>query len=222
MPIVTAYSGSITLRASAKPSDDPFFTLSKVVYGKSLGELFDNLVEASVRVARDAERWTRANKASDYSLSEDYWRLSVTLPDIIKCQKKTQPNLLDSSFDSRVFTIDEIVIVAVSNRDIRISQANTYLQLVLPGSSALPNDPAVSLYTIEDSETLEEKMARGWTGKDLEEILEIARKEHRIDTLNAMDKYDERLSKYEKSLINSHGLKSGRSPRKRWSLVNRF
>lgn len=203
MPIITAYSGSINLRASKEINGEPFYALSKTVYGGTLGELFDNLVETSVSISRTVQLWVFANESAEYGLADGYWRLSVTLPDIIKCQRKTLPASLDSTFESRVLSFEEIVRNAVVHRDININQANTYLQLVLPGSSELPESPIAPLSKIGDAETLEEMTEFGWSGNDLELILKTAERENRITAYQAFYKYDDRLA--------SAGL-SGMSP----------
>lgn len=196
MPIITVYSGTIWLRASENIYTEPILNISKTVYGATLGELFDNLVEASVNVARESQRWALTNQPAGYTPSDGYWRVFVTLPDIIKCQSKSLPDNLDSTFDARVLTFDEIVGLATAHRHTLISLANTHLQLLLPGSSDLPDAPTIPLREIGLTDVLEEIAKIGWTGKDLNSILEIALKEHRIDAYNAMQKYDRRLAQF--------------------------
>lgn len=213
MPILTVYSGSINLRASEVINGETFYECSKTVYGKTLGELFDNLVESSVKVAREAERLVAANGLAGYSLGDGYWRASVTLPDIIKCQNKTLPSVLDSTLQSRVFSFEEIVKMTVAYRDVSINQANTYLQLVLPGSSELPEFPTISLSKIGDADTLEVMTEFGWNGDDLERILKTAERENRITAHRAFYKYDDRLAAA--GLMSINPLKEGKAKRKK-------
>lgn len=214
MPIITAYSGSISLRASEGVNDEPFYVLSKTVYGMTLGELFDNLVEASVKVSRAAQLWAFTNESAEYSLTDGYWRLAVTLPDIIKCQQKTIPENVDSTFDSRVLSFEEIVRNAVAHRDINIHQANTYLQLAMPGHSELPESPFIPFFKISEAATLEDMTEFGWIGEDLDSILEVAERENRITAHQAFCKYEDRLSTFE-LMMSSPREESGENKRKK-------
>lgn len=221
MPIVTAYSGSITVTATEPFVSSPFYTLSKTLYGETLGELFDNVVEASINLTRDTQNWVLANRAADYNLADDYWQVQITLPDVYKTLKKQIPEDIDSAFSSRFDEFKEIFTWAVCNRDSAVFLTVTHLQLLGIGPTLIPSESKVGLEKMYDFDTFEGMSDCGWTGRELEEILEIARRENRITTLHAMDKYDDRLSKHEKSLRGSTEPKAEAKPRKRWSLFNR-
>lgn len=216
MPIVKAYSGSLRLKASERVNDEPFYEVTKTVYGETLGELSDNLVEYAVTAARAAQQWMIDNKPEDYRFTEGYWRLLITLPDIMKCQEKTLPENIDSTFDSRVLSFEEIVVIATAHRDAQIRQACTYLQLVRGGPSNIPELPTGSLSGIGDSATLEEMTEFGMNGKDLDAVLEIAVLENRIQSYQARLKYDDRLANFESRANTPHvRLDSDSKPRKK-------
>jgi hypothetical protein len=161
-----------------------------------------------------------ANGLAGYSLTDGHWLVSVTLPDIIKCQNVTPPGILDSTLQSRVISYKEIVQIAVAYRDASINQANTYLQLVLPGHSELPHGPAVSISKIGDADTLEEITGFGWTGDDLELILKTAEQENRITAHNAMQKYDRRLTEFELTENSPRWINedSAKPRKKKWGI----
>lgn len=215
MPIVTAYSGSITVTATEPFTNSPFYELSKTLYGETLGELFDNVVEASINLTRDTQNWVLANRAADYNLSDDYWKVEIVLPDVYKSLKKQIPENIDSAFSCRFDEFKEIFTWTVCHRDSAVFLAVTHLQMFGPRPTSIPSESKRGLEKMYEADTYEEMMDCGWTGKELEEILKIARKENRIGTLQAMDKYDDRLSKYEQGLIASKGSKPEVSSRKK-------
>lgn len=222
MPIVKAYSGSIRLMASEMVNEEPFYEFKKTVYGETLGELSDNLVAYSVIAAREAQRWVSATKPEEYRLTEGYWRLLITQPEIMKCQQKTLPENIDSTFDSRVLAFEEIVIVATVYRDSLVRQTYTQLQLVRGGPSAIPEPSSSPLSGLSDFETLEEITEFGLNGKDLDAVLEIAVLENRIASYEAHLKYDRRLQQFETTENMNRKTKladTGNSPRKKiWGL----
>lgn len=197
MPIIKVYRGSIDLRAGKEIHSESFYRYSKKVYGETLGELFDNLVEAAVIAAEEARMWIVTHDPFTDSMNVDYWQATVTLPNIIKCQERKLSDYLDSAFTMRVRSVSEIVAHSVGYRHSSISMANTFLQLSLPGASNLPESSAIKLIGCDEAGSLAEMTKYGWTGTELEEILEIARKENRIDAHNAKLKYDRRLSAFD-------------------------
>lgn len=216
MPIVTTYSGSITVTATEPFESSPFYETSKTLYGETLGELFDNVVEASIRLTRDTQNWVLANRDANYLLTDDFWKLEIALPDVYKTLKKQVPENIDSVFSTRFDEFKEIFTWAVCHRDSAIFLAVTHLQLTGLSHTSIPSESKVGLEKLYDFDTFEEMMACGWTGSELEEILEIARRENRITTLHAMDKYADRLSKYEKSQLDSSKGKNKEIKRKKW------
>lgn len=215
MPIVKAYSGSIRLMASEMMNEAPFYEFKKTVYGETLGELHDSLVAYSVIAAREAERWVLVNKPERYRLTEGYWRLLITLPEIMKCQQKTLPENIDSTFDSRVLAFEEIVIVATVHRDSAIRQAYTQLQLVRGGSTAIPETPAFRMSDLGDCETLEEITECGLDGNDLDTVLQIAVMENRIAAYESHLKYDRRLDALEADGFKFRAKLPADEPRKK-------
>jgi hypothetical protein len=197
MPIVTTYSGAIKVTAHEAFTSDPFYEYSKTLYGQSLGELFDNLVEASINITREAQNWVLANKPSDYKLSDDYWKNTIILPDVLSCLKEIVPTDLDSQYSSRIEEFKDIFSDAVCHRDSLIMVAVINLQLKKLGPTRIPSTSARDLSEWSHLDTYEEKMDCGWTGKELNEILEIAHKENRITALRAFDKYERRLAAFE-------------------------
>lgn len=214
MPIITAYRGSVELRAGNELHSESFYTYSKNVYGESLGELFDNLVEASVTAAEEARMWIVTNEPFTDSLNTDYWQSTVSMPGILKCQEQQISDYLDSASTMRVRSLQEIVGHAVLFRDSNISMAKTFLQLCLSGASNIPDEAAVKISGIHnDVGSLKEMTKFGWTGVELEEILEVARRENRITAHNAKLKYDRRLSSFDPSKSED------KSPRKKkWGI----
>lgn len=214
MPIITAYSGSVSLQAGEEIHSESFYRYDKSVYGSTLGELYDNLVEASVGAAEDARIWITTNKPFENTFSEDYWRATVTLPDIIKCQEARLSDYLDSASTMRVRSLSEIVGHSVLVRDTRISHAEAFLRLSLLTLSSIPVAPALDISGVHKVESLEKMTKFGWTGTELENILEIARRENRIGSYNAKLKYSRRLSDFE-SLEKQSEEKTAK-PRKKW------
>lgn len=81
MPVITALKGTLTV--TAKDEDEKvLFSSSQVCYGQTTGELFDNIVEASILIYEEAQTWITLNKGPRYDLNEDWWWIQAIFPDL--------------------------------------------------------------------------------------------------------------------------------------------
>lgn len=216
MPIITAFQGTITVEGRSQGSEKPFYTWTLSAYGATIGELLDNLVTISVTVANDVFAWVTKNKPADYDMEDDYWYVQMTHPDILETAKndpKTHSSENDIGSGSSLSSVNGIVRFSTLIRDIQVSSSTSYLLLADPAPSDIENvaaEAAVPYKGIYEVTSFSEMTKFGFSGKELDVILEIAEREGRVK------KYREEIAQY-----RGHARKSARSeassaPKKHW------
>lgn len=200
MPIVQAYKGKITVEGATYggPKDEngrdiPFYSNTVVAYGETPGELIDALVEASVKVANDVFEWCLANKPADYKMKgiNENWYIQMAHPEYLLADPNdpsTFSEREDTGGGGSVDSVEAIVRYAVLSRDIEIKHAVIHFSLSNPGGqrpTAIPQEPAVSYNGCYDAESLQETTKFGWTGKEYDNIIAIAKEEGRLDAYRA-------------------------------------
>ena len=184
MPIVQAYKGHILVEGQAKgityPTDKDKAIYSKklTAYGETLGELLDNLVQASVTLANDAFQWAMMTQSSDYTPNDDHWFCSIVHPEITR---RTDWPVEDVGSGSSIHDFDYIVRHAVVVRDITIRSTATHLLLAKSGPSAISEKPKTPYNGISNATSFQEMTGYGFQGPELDEILRIAKEEGRLN-----------------------------------------
>lgn len=196
MPIITAFQGTITVEGRSQGAEKPFYTWTLSAYGATIGELIDNLVETSVSLANDVFAWVTKNKPADYNMEDDYWYIQMTHPDILETAKnnpKTHSGKNDIGSGSSLSSVSGIVRFSTLIRDIQVSSSTSYLLLADPAPSDINDvaaEAAVPYKGIYEVTSFSEMTKFGFSGKELDAILEIAEREGRVK------KYREEIAQY--------------------------
>jgi hypothetical protein len=192
LPIITAFQGSIIVEGSTRETKDPesFYKHEVTCFGRTIGELLDNLVAASVTVANDLFAWTTANKSEDYKFGDDYWYIHITHPDILESSiSNPKTHDTDTGTGSTLKSAEYVVRFSTLVRDLQIRQAISLLLLETKDTASDIIDKATVPYdTISNVTSFSEMAKCGFTGDELDMILETGEKEGRIkqylETLN--------------------------------------
>ncbi len=188
MPIVTAYSGTTHVRAtrSKNSGNEKFYENSKTAYGATLGELLDNLVDASLKLATETSAWVKENLPSDYNFSDDFWMYGVSHPDILESHmevaKKDKDKNMDIGSGGSFHSIRDIVLSNVLHRDISISSALNSLRFAQRGENELPHEAKVPFSDIYEVRSLSAMTSCGFVGEELDSILEISKNDGRLES----------------------------------------
>lgn len=197
MPIVQAYKGLIKVEGSSRQAvldnmrePEPFYSKTIVVYGETPGELWDNIVDASVKIANDVFEWCMMNKPADYNMDmdmgKDYWYYHIVHPDyeyIDLNDPKTFKDENDTGGGGSLESVKGIVRMAVISRDVDISHLKTHLSLAKPGPTQIQQEPAVHYAGCYEAESMQEMVGFGWNGKELDSIIATAEAEGRLAML---------------------------------------
>lgn len=185
MPIITAFQGTVTVEGAFKGFADsqPFYTWTLTAYGQTIGELLDNLVTTSVSLANDVFAWVANNKPADYELKEDSWYIQVVHPEILETSKDnpaTHSMKNDTGSGSSLDSIEDIVKFPVLIRDIQIRATATSLLLKKTDKSEIVDKAAVPHEGIYEVTSFNEMTKFGFSGAELDTILEIGEREGRL------------------------------------------
>lgn len=173
MAKIEVFTGSVSLvgvpRGVTDISDTDAFYRDKITaYGVTPGELLDNLVEASVKVAENLFTWTLQNKPASYIMGSDHWVMSAVYPSL---------ELKDDSFSdaeiggfSTVSSVEGVVHFAVLIRDITIGKLILQLMRSSQMPLVVPAKPYKDIHTVA---SLREKTACGYQSTDLEAVLKL-------------------------------------------------
>lgn len=203
MPIIKAFQGTVTVEGRPRWVEDaqPFYRWTLTAYGETIGELLDNLVETSVSLANDVFAWVATHKPSEYELENDYWHISVIHPDILETSKDnpaTHSKDNDTGSGSSLNCIADIVKFPVLIRDIQIRATITSLLLKSSDKSEIIDEAAVPHKGTYEVTSFKEMTKFGFTGAELDTILEIGEREGRVkkyvDDLNLARSYRKSLS----------------------------
>lgn len=203
MPIIKAFQGTLTVEGRPKWVEDavPFYRWTLTAYGETIGELLDNLVETSVSLANDVFAWVTTNKPSEYELEEDYWYISLTHPEILETSKDnpaTHSKNFDTGSGSSLNSIGDIVKFPVLIRDIQIRATITSLLLKSTDKSEIVDEAAIPHKGTYEVTSFKEMTKFGFTGAELDTILEIGEREGRlkkyVDDLNLARSYRKKIS----------------------------
>lgn len=198
MPIIQTYQGQISLRGRGSGNDSsPFYYESIKAYGETIGELMDNLVQASIPLANNAFLWTMQNKPLDYSMRDDNWWLEISHPDLIESfVEDPSTHQKDTGGGSAVTCHRDIVTHTVIHRNVTIDLVATQLALTKSGPTQIPQhaaQPFTQEY-YEDGHNYETYIAFGFTGLELDKILAIADEEGRLKKHRAVRVLARRLN----------------------------
>lgn len=91
-----------------------FYTESHIAYGKTIGEVMDNMVKKSLKISENVQLWMMQTQSADYSMSKNLWTLKFRLPAMT-------PGFYDDSETENISSLRDIVASAVCVR-------STYLQ----------------------------------------------------------------------------------------------
>jgi hypothetical protein len=185
LPIITAFQGTITVEGTFKGIVDsqPFYTWTLTAYGQTIGELLDNLVITSVSLANDVFAWVANNKPADYNMEDDYWYIQVVHPEILETSKDnpaTHSKRNDTGSGSSLDSIEDIVKFPVLIRDIQIRAAATSLLLKKTDKSEIVDEAAIPHKGVYEVSSFSEMTKFGFTGSELDTILEIGEREGRL------------------------------------------
>jgi hypothetical protein len=234
LPIITAFQGTILVEGSAREDSTPqnslqfdvgshtstgqdttktvIYSRKVTAYGETIGELLDNLVEASVTVANDVFAWSAANKSEDYKLSDDFWYMQLVYPDILETHNadpKTSKNK-DSSSGATLETVDFIVKFATLVRDIQIKNVSISLRLTKSGESEIIDTAATPLNGMYEVTSFSEMTKFGFTGAELDTMLATGEKEGRLKSYR--DDTEMLRNYYRNGKLPS----TSTAPKKRW------
>lgn len=193
MPIITAFQGTIIVEGRSRDTKDaekPFYAWTLTEYGETIGELLDNLVAASVTLANDLFAWTATHKSEDYKFSDDYWYMYISHPEILE-SNISDPKSHDknSGSGSTLHNTEYVVRFATLVRDLQIHRTASTLLLQTKGQpSAIIDKAAVPYDQISKVTSFSEMAKCGFTGAELDIILETGEKEglvkQHLETLN--------------------------------------
>lgn len=183
MSVVQVFKGTFTVEGLLKSDYKTiFYTKTVPAYGETIGALFDNLVTASIAVANDVFEWTMANKGAEYKFGEDYWQVRIAHPDVRKSLiTTTSPEDLENGSGSTVDSVEGVVRYAALIRDIVTHMILGSAQLFKStAGSELPEKPKRKYSEVGDAVSFQEMAKCGWTGVELDEILQTAVREGRL------------------------------------------
>lgn len=186
MSILKVYSGYVSVKGRSEVSSDcvPFYDRAKNAYGVTLGELADNLVAVAQKMSNDAFEWMLLNRSASYEIQDDYWTYAVVQPNIINCfMDEVDLGTLDNMSGGSLDDVSGIVRAAVLSRDINVQFLLSELSLIKAGESALPRKAAVPFSDIYEAESISSFGYYGFNGAELDNILDIAKEEGRLDML---------------------------------------
>lgn len=83
-------------------------------YGVTIGEVMDNMVKKSLKMADNVQLWMIATQSADYLMKQDFWTLKFRMPAMI-------PGFHEDSETESIYLLSDIVSAAVCVR-------STYLQ----------------------------------------------------------------------------------------------
>lgn len=187
MPITIAYSGTTHVRAtrSNASGNERFYENKKTAYGATLGELLDNLVEQSLKLAAETSAWVKENMPSNYDFNDDFWMHGISHPDILESYmevaKKDKGKNMDTGSGGSIKNVKDIVRSNVLHRDISISSALNSLHFAQSGETELPYKAKVPFSSIYELSSFSAMASCGFMGEELDSILEISKKEGRLD-----------------------------------------
>jgi hypothetical protein len=214
LPIVTAFKGTLTVEGTIRGIENarPFYSRTVTAYGESIGELLDNLVETSVSLANDVFAWVARNEPADYQLKDDYWYISLAHPDILETSKdnpQTHSKDNDTGSGSSLDSIEDVVRFPVLIRDIQTKATATWLLLQKTDKSEIVDEAAIPHKGIHEVTSFNEMTKFGFTGVELDTILEVAEREGRVQKyihdLNLARSYRKKISaSNETSVIKPH------------------
>lgn len=177
MPIITAFQGTITVKGNVSggtEANQPLYKKTVKAYGETIGELLDNLAEASVTIANDLFAWVALNRPADYNLRDDYWFISMAHPEVLEIMTS------DTGSGSRLESVEGVVRYAVLIRDIHVSSTITSLLLEDSAKSEIVNEAIAPYDGIYNVSSFREMTKFGFTGAELDTILAIGEREGRI------------------------------------------
>lgn len=171
MAKVEVFEGRVVLTGGpnfGNPSDK-FYRDEVTCYGRTPGELLDNLVGASVHIADNLFHWLLSNKSAEYQMSDDNWYLMSVHPDFEwETLDLTGEDIASST---SVSSLEDIVHSIVLTRDITINRAET----LITRRFGIPDfEPATSYTDMYDEPSLREKINYGYTGKNLDALMKQA------------------------------------------------
>lgn len=177
MPIIDVYVGEIRIEASFRDGDREYLN-AKISYGKTQGELLDNIAVSSLQLADEALTWVEANKSVGYSLKNDHWYCSISHPDLADCYigNKEGKNY-DMISGYTVSDIKEIPVTAIALRHRSIKHVLSLFAFSVKGPQKLPTSPITPYPSIDKAKNFEEMMSCGFTGAELDNILDIGVRE---------------------------------------------
>lgn len=152
------------------PHPEPFYKEEIPVYGETAGELLDNLVETSVRIAEHLFVWMLENKSADYKMSDDFWFFTTVTPDF---ESRGSFEVSDEEYASgtRQSNIEGIVHSAVLTRQLTIERFYRYLSLNGIASDFKPAKPYNDIY---DEPSLSGKTGYGFMGSGFDALKKLA------------------------------------------------
>jgi hypothetical protein len=194
MSNVKTLKGSIKVEGYSKGrstvvAGSPLFSETHDVCGETIGELLDNLVEASAILASSAFTWGFMNRSASYAPLNDKWSITVSFPAVIQSHENHGIFNDQLTCQGTLITFESIVKYAVRVRNEQITQAAFNLILAkVDEPSAISDELQIPLQPAgKQAESFYEITQYGYTGAQLDLILAIAENEGRIQEYNAQN-----------------------------------
>lgn len=174
MSKVMVFKGRVFLtgipRGTEVPHPEPFYKEEIPVYGETAGELLDNLVETSVRIAEHLFVWMLENKSADYKMSDDFWFFTTVIPAF---ESHGSFEFSDEEYASGTTqnAVEGIVRSAALTRELTIERLHLYLSLRGVATDFKPAKPFDGIY---DEPSLSGKTGYGFMGSDFEALKKMA------------------------------------------------
>lgn len=173
MPQVTVFQGSLHVTGADCDDYVNFFDVEKMVYGRTQGELRDNMVAESVVLYQQVKAFLEKEKPSDYDMNDDYWYFTKGCPPLLEEATEEDNDFYSGGVFSNVL---DIVRITVDFRQSEFRYALSYLRNTR--RVAKIDTPTLSLenyFVGYDTEVVEEVVATPeMTGVQWDEIFDVA------------------------------------------------
>lgn len=168
------YRATVRVEGSfrSKYDEPPFFKAEETVYGETIGEVLDKMVEASYNVRKETSLWLRQNKETKFSLREGSWYFDCSWP---STSNPYSPKARVGA-GGQIKTLNQIVQTAVHYRHLEIQVFFTgEIKYICNGRYArvVENiEPEKKIFDVFNEKLLANYRDYGYTGKQLDETID--------------------------------------------------
>jgi hypothetical protein len=182
MPIAKVYKATLTIIGTRNVDSTESYRASLNAYGETIGEMEDNIVEKSVKLAKDLEKWLKSStREKPRKFKESRWALSCSLPDILSSYDiESYDETCERGWGSSATSPLDIVKQAITWREVSAVMTLDLLKLS-GGASKISTETNKSCSDSWEVDDFDEMATYGFTGKQLDENLKIAESEGRLE-----------------------------------------